>query len=93
MHRATITIHLPTHRREAIRSYGESWRMLDAVYDGHIGHYVEFLRRQGRELGFEVRTDKRDLEPIYTIDERSREEKKAAREWLEKVPDLWEWLT
>src|SRR4051794_9651876 len=70
MQRATITLHLPTHRRESIKAYGESWRMLDQVYDGHIGDYVEFLRRQARDRGFEVRTDWRDVEPAFSIAER-----------------------
>jgi hypothetical protein len=93
MQRATITIHLPTHRREALRAYGESWRMLDEIYDGNIGSYVDFLRRQGRELGFDVRTDQRETNPVFTIDERNRAEKKKAYEWLEGLPDLWEWIT
>ena len=93
MDRATITIHLPTHRRRTIQSYGESWRLLDEVYDGNIGHYVDFLRRQGRERGFSVRTDQRDVDPVYTIDERDRAQKKAAKEWLDGLPDLWEWIT
>jgi len=93
MDRATITIHLPTHRRASLKAYGESWRMLDEVYDGHISHYVDFLRRQGRDRGFRVRTDQRDVAPVYSIEERDRKEKKAAHEWLEEVPDLWEWLT
>ena len=93
MSRATITFHLPTHRRESIRAYGESWRMLDEVYDARIGHYMEFLRRQGRERGFDVRTDRNDVKPVYTIEERDHAQKKAAHEWLQGVPDLWEWLT
>lgn len=93
MNRATITIHLPTHRRESLKAYGESWRMLDEVYDGNIGHYVDFLRRQGRERGFKVRTDQKDVDPVFTIDERDRQQKKAAHEWLEGLPDLWEWIT
>ena len=93
MNRATITIHLPTHRRESLRAYGESWRLIDKVYDGHIGHYMEFLRRQGRELGFEVQTDTRETDPVFSIRERDHEQKKAAYEWLSGVPDLWEWIT
>lgn len=93
MNRATITIHLPTHRRESLKAYGDSWRDIDQVYNSHIGHYVDFLRRQGRELGFQVRTDQRDLDAPFTIDERDRQQKKAAHEWLREVPDLWEWLT
>lgn len=93
MDRATITIHLPTHRRQSIEAYGESWRMLDQVYNSNIGHYVDFLRRQGRERGFQVRTDQRDVDAPFTIEERDRQQKKAAHEWLREVPDLWEWIT
>lgn len=93
MDRATITIHLPTHRREAIKAYGGSSRQVDDVYDRRIGHYVEYLRRQGRERGFQVETDQRDVDTPFTIDERDHEQKKAAHEWLKQVPDLWEWIT
>lgn len=93
MDKAIITIHIPSHRRASLKAYGESWRMLDQVYDTHVGHYMDFLRRQGRDRGFKVRTDNKDVDPVFTIDERGRPEKKAAHQWLEEVPDLWEWLT
>lgn len=93
MNRATITIHLPTHRRATLKAYGESWRMLDEVYDGNIGHYVDFLRRQGRERGFRVRTDQKDVDPVFSIEERDHRQKKEAHEWLRGLPDLWEWIT
>ena len=93
MQRATITIHLPTHRRESLKAYGESWRLIDEIYDGNIGSYVDFLRRQGRELGYDIRTDQRDVDPVYTIEERNHQEKKQAHDWLEQIPDLWEWIT
>lgn len=93
MTRATITIHLPTHKRESLKAYGDNWRAIDEAYEGNIGHYVDFLRRQGRELGFQVRTDQKDVDPVFTIDERDRQQKKAAHDWLERVPDLWEWIT
>jgi hypothetical protein len=93
MNRATITIHLPTHKRESLKAYGDSWRLIDEVYDANVGHYVDFLRRQGRERGFRVRTDQKDVDPVFTIEERDRQQKKAAHEWLEGLPDLWEWIT
>ena len=93
MNRATITIHIPSHKRQSLREYGDSWRMLDEVYDANVGHYMDFLRRQGRDRGFKVRTDNKDVDPVFTIDERGHREKKEAHRWLEEVPDLWEWLT
>lgn len=93
MDRATITIHLPTHRRESLKAYGESPRQVGEVYDGHIGRYMEFVREQARAQGFAVRTDNKEIDPIYTIDETSHDDKKAAHEWLQGLPDLWEWIT
>jgi hypothetical protein len=93
MDRATITIHLPTHRRESLRAYGESPRKVGEVYDDNIGAYVEYVQRLAHENGFEVRTDNRDLDPVYSIDERDHDGKKAAHRWLQGLPDLWEWIT
>jgi hypothetical protein len=93
MDRATITIHLPTHRRESIAAYGESPRQVGEVYDDHIHGYMEFVQRLGHESGFSVRTDHNDLDPVFTIDERDHEGKKAAHRWLQGLPDLWEWIT
>lgn len=93
MQRATITIHLPTHRREALRAYPDRSVTPEQGYDGNIGRYVEFLRAQGRQRGFEIRTDQRDVDPVFTIEESGHEQKKQAHDWLEAVPDFWEWLT
>jgi hypothetical protein len=90
--RATITIHLPTHRQDCIRNYGPSWRLLDQVYDGRIADYVEFLQRQGRERGFRVRTDRHVDETAISIQTDSITAGAAANDWLDAVPDFWEWL-
>ena len=93
MDRATITIHLPTHRRDSLKAYGESPRRVGEVYDQHIGRYMEFVRQQAAMQGFRLRTDRQDVEAAYTIDELSHDDKKAAHEWLHGLPDLWEWIT
>lgn len=93
MDRAIITIHLPTHRRQSLAAYGEDPRRVGEVYDDHIGRYVAFLQEKARAEGFELRTDNKDLDPPYTIDERAHDDKKAAHAWLQGVPDLWEWIT
>jgi hypothetical protein len=93
MDRAIITVHLPTHRRASLEAYGESPRQVGEVYDQHIGRYVEFLRQKAREEGFRIETDNKDLDPVYSIEERDREQKKAAHDWLRGQPDLWEWIT
>jgi hypothetical protein len=94
MDRATITIHLPTHRRDSLERYGAGDVVtVSQAYDQHIGDYVDFLKRQGRRDGFRVVTDQHDLDPVYTIDESDRTQKKAAHDWLAGLPDLWEWIT
>lgn len=93
MPRAIITVHLPTHRRQTLEAYGESLRRVGEVYDQNVGGYMKFLARLAGESGFEIRTDNRDLDPVYTIDEFSHDDKKAARRWLDAAPDLWEWIT
>jgi hypothetical protein len=90
---ATIIIHLPVHRRATLAAYPEVSATPEEAYDQNIGKYVEFLRREGRAHGFEVRTDQRETDPVYTLEERGHEQKKQAHDWLEVVPDFWEWLT
>lgn len=92
MERATITIHLPTHRRASLKPVGNTQQASEA-YDSHIGRYVEFLKTQARESGFRVETDHHDLDPVFSIEERDREQKKAAHAWLHRQPDVWEWIT
>ena len=91
---ATIIIHLPVHRRATLAAYPEKASATPGeVYDQNIGKYVDYLRREGRSQGFDVRTDQRDTEPVVTLEERGHEEKKKAHDWLDQVPDFWEWLT
>jgi len=92
MTRATITIHLPVHRRESLQRQGDT-PLARGTYDERIGGYVDFLRNTGRSAGFRVQTDNRDLDFAYTIDENDHEQKKAAHDWLQAAPDIWEWIT
>ena len=94
MDRAIITIHLPTHRRDSLERYGAGDVVtVSQAYDRHIGDYVDFLKRQGRRDGFRVETDQHDLDPVFTIDERDHAQKKAAHDWIERLPDVWELIT
>lgn len=93
MARAIVTVHLPTHRRQSLEAYGESPRQIGEAYDKHIGDYLVFLGRLARECDFDLRTDRQDLGPVYTIDEMSHDDKKRAHRWLEALPDIWEWIT
>lgn len=93
MTRAIVTVHLPTHRRHSLETYGEDARRVGEVYDENVGEYMRFLGRLARECGFDLRTDNKAVDPVFTIDERDHEAKKAAHRWLETVPDLWEWLS
>lgn len=92
MERAVITIHLPRHRHAALALQGETREAAEA-YDANIGRYVDFLRDEARDAGYRILTDQRELDPVFTIDEQSHDDKKAARAWLEREPDIWEWLT
>jgi hypothetical protein len=90
---ARIIIHLPVHRRATLEAYPDHSATPAEAYDENIGRYVDFLRREGDRRGFEVRTDQRETEPVYTLEERGHEQKKKAHDWLQGVPDFWEWLT
>jgi hypothetical protein len=91
---ATIVIHLPVHRRATLEAYQDRESPTPSeTYDQNIGRYVDFLKQEARTRGFEVRTDQRETDPVYTLEERGHEEKKRAHDWLEQVPDFWEWLT
>ncbi|WP_028008912.1 hypothetical protein [Solimonas flava] len=91
MPRAQIIVHLPSHRRTALKIEGDT-REAEETYDGQIGAYLEFLKREALAAGFQIETDERDWGPIFTIDELDHDAKKAAHDWLNTQPDFWNWL-
>lgn len=88
---ATIVIHLPTHRETALKLQGPG-RDIEQAYDRNIGGYVDYLREEAGRAGFRVETDQRAYGPVFSIDERDHERKKAAHAWFETLPDIWNWM-
>lgn len=91
MAKTTITLHLPSYRERALQLQTDAREAAEA-YDGNIGAYVEFLKGEATPAGFVVATDTRDDGPAFSITEADHEQKKAAHEWLETQPDLWNWI-
>ena len=90
---ATIVLHLPSYRRRALELTGErERRAAEQAYDANIGGYVDFLQQQARAAGFAVSTDQDDRDAAFSINERSRDDKKAAHDWLQSQPDIWNWM-
>jgi hypothetical protein len=91
MAKTTVIIHLPVHRRLSIKHEGDTHEAV-AAYDHHIGDYIRFLQAQATKAGFELRTDQHEAEHVFSIEEISHDDKKAAHDWLESEPDLWNWI-
>lgn len=91
MARATITIHLPSHRRKSLKLQEPHPDAAEA-YDANIGAYIRYLQDEAQRAGFTVDTDQRDLDQVYSIDEDDHESKKAAHDWLHSLPDIWNWI-
>jgi hypothetical protein len=91
MDRAIITFHLPTHREVALKMQIDK-REAELAYDRAIGDYMRFLEEEGRKAGFRIQTDQRDFGPVYGIEGRDHDEEKAAHDWLDSQPDIWNWL-
>lgn len=91
MANANIIIHLPSHRRTALKIESETREAQDA-YDSNIGDYVRFLQAEADKAGFVVSTDQSDVDAVFSIEESDHAQKKAAHDWLETQPDLWNWI-
>jgi hypothetical protein len=91
MERATVTFHLPCHRRTALKMQHDK-REAETAYDANIGAYLRFLQEEGRKQGFTIATDQQEVDAVYAIEERDHAAKKAAHDWLETQPDIWNWL-
>jgi hypothetical protein len=90
MARATITIHLPSHRSRALQIEQNTAEAVDA-YDANIGGYLKFLKDEAAKQDYAIKTDTSDLAAVYAIDA-DHESKKAAHDWLDTQPDLWNWI-
>ncbi len=91
MPRTTIKIHLPAYRRRALELQTDAREAADA-YDVNIGRYIEYLKVAAAAAGLEVTTDTHDDGPTYAIEEEDHARKKAAHDWLETIPDIWNWI-
>lgn len=88
---ATIIFHLPQHKRTALKLQ-ERTLEAEQTYDANIGAYMAFLQQEAAKAGFKLVTDNQDLPAVYAIDERDHGSKKAAHDWLETQPDIWNWI-
>jgi hypothetical protein len=91
MERAVITMHLPAHKRQALRMQTDK-RWAELAYDEQIPEYIRYLQREAQPRGFRIQTDDRDWDVVLSVDERSHDDKKAAYEWLQTLPDIWNWM-
>lgn len=91
MSHATITIHLPSHRRKSLKSEGDTREAAEA-YDSNIGAYIRYLQSQASQQKHTLRTDEQELDSAYSISATDHDTKTAAHDWLHAQPDLWNWI-
>jgi hypothetical protein len=91
MSHATITIHLPSHRRKSLKTEGDTREAAEA-YDGNIGDYVRFLQGEARKKGYALQTDEQEPDSAYSISATDHDTQSAAHDWLHQQPDLWNWI-
>lgn len=91
MSHATITIHLPSHRRKSLKSEGETREAAEA-YDSNIGAYIHYLQAEASKKNHRLKTDEQDLDSAYSISATDHSAKTAAHDWLHEQPDLWNWI-
>lgn len=91
MSHATITIHLPSHRRKTLMIEHGSAEAAQ-TYDRNIGDYIRFLKDGAFLQGLALTTDERDLDSAYSISASDHDAKTAAHDWLHAQPDLWNWI-
>lgn len=92
MPHATITIHLPSHRRKSLKIEGDTLEAIEA-YDANIADYIRFLKTEALKKSIDLRTDhKEEAGSSYSISALSHDDKTAAHDWLHEQPDLWNWI-
>jgi hypothetical protein len=91
MARATITIHLPSHRSRALQLEQNTTEAVEA-YDANIGDYLQFLKSEAAKQDYLLKTNSSDLPAVFAIEESDHAAKKAAHDWLETQPDIWNWI-
>ncbi len=91
---ATIRIHLDHHRQRALQIEAGN-RDAPAAYDANIGAYLHYLKEQAQQHGFAIVSDgasSSGSSAIFEIIEADHASKKAAHDWLESQPDIWNWI-
>jgi hypothetical protein len=88
MSHASITIHLPSHRRKSLKTENDTHEAVEA-YDSNIGQYIHFLKTEALKKGLTLKTDEQDLESTYSISASDHDAKTGAHDWLHQQPDLW----
>ena len=88
---SSITLHLPYHRERTLSLQTEA-HAAALAYDANISDYVRFLQSEAQKSGLELVADHGTQQSVYSINAPSREEKMAAHGWLERQPDLWNWI-
>ncbi len=91
MTQATITLHLPAYRERALQLQSDRHEAVPA-YDQQIADYVRFLDEEAGKAGYVLATDEADGGGAYSIDAPSHDAKKAAHDWLDTQPDIWNWM-
>lgn len=91
MSHATITIHLPSHRRKSLLSEGDT-REAAQAYDSNIGAYIHYLQSEASKQQHTLNTDEQELDSAYSISATDRDAQTAAHDWLHEQPDLWNWI-
>lgn len=91
MAHATITLHLPAYRQRALMLQSDP-REAEPAYDSNIGDYLRYLQSEAAAAGYTLTTDESDAGPAYSITAPSHDEKVAAHDWLDTLPDIWNWI-
>jgi hypothetical protein len=87
---ATITIHLPAYRERALKLQTEI-RDAEEAYDANIHDYIKYLAEEAAKMDFRLETDHGSI-AAYSVHAPTHEAKKAARDWLNTLPDIWNWI-
>lgn len=90
MSKATITLHLPAYRARALQLQADP-REAEPAYDENIEGYLQFLAQEAAKAGLVLATDHGELS-AYSIHAADHDAKRAAHDWLDTQPDIWNWM-
>ncbi len=86
----TITLHLRAYRERALMLQPER-REAELAYDANIHDYVKYLSDEAAKPGYVLTTD-HGTSAAYSIQAPTHDAKKAAHDWLDTLPDIWNWI-